>query len=113
MRIANTERDETLQQLRTAVEQAVADREGFAKEAVQMQRKVEADSIAYRVTLRKFEEGLASAIDLQTAANTLLEARANLLQKQLSYEIKRRLVEYYKEGWLVGAKDFSPKAGNS
>ena len=49
---------------------------------------------------RKFEEGLSSAIDLQTAANTLLEARANLLQKLLSYEIKRRLVEYYKEGIL-------------
>ena len=100
MRIANTERDETLRQLRTAVEQAVADREGFAKEAMQMRRKVEADSIAYRVTLRKYEEGLSSAIDLQTAANTLLEARANLLQKQLSYEIKRRLVEYYKDGAL-------------
>lgn len=105
MRLANTERDETLRQLRTAVEQAVADREGFAKEAVQMQRKVEADSIAYRVTLRKYEEGLSSAIDLQTAANTLLEARANLLQKQLSYEIKRRLVAYYQgEGLATESK---------
>ena len=57
--------------------------------------------MAYRVTLRKYEEGLSSAIDLQTAANTLIEARANLLQKQLSYEIKRRLVAYYNLGELI------------
>ena len=66
-----------------------------------MARKVAADSMAYRVTLRKYEEGLSSAIDLQTAANTLIEARANLLQKQLSYEIKRRLVAYYNQGELI------------
>lgn len=109
MRTADTQRDETLRQLRTAVEQAVADREGFAKEAVQMQRKVEADSIAYRVTLRKYEEGLASAIDLQTAANTLIEARANLLQKQLSYEIKRRLVAYYQGEGLATESETTRK----
>ena len=78
-----------------------AKKDYFAKEAVQMRRKVEADSMAYRLTLRKYEEGLASAIDLQTAANTLIEARANLLQKQLSYEIKRRLVAYYQGEGLV------------
>ena len=101
MRVADVQRDEALRQLRTAVEQAVADRDGFEKEAVQMARKVAADSMAYRVTLRKYEEGLSSAIDLQTAANTLIEARANLLQKQLSYEIKRRLVAYYNQGELI------------
>ena len=109
MRVADVQRDETLRQLRTAVEQAVADRDGFEKEAVQMARKVAADSMAYRVTLRKYEEGLSSAIDLQTAANTLIEARANLLQKQLSYEIKRRLVAYYASDCEWSTINYEPK----
>ena len=109
MRVANVQRDEALRQLRTAVEQAVADRDGFEKETVQMARKVAADSMAYRVTLRKYEEGLSSAIDLQTAANTLIEARANLLQKQLSYEIKRRLVAYYASDCEWSTIHYEPK----
>ncbi len=101
MRIAREQRDEVLRQLHTAVEQAVLDRNGFAKETMQMEKKVRADSIAYRLTLRKYEEGLMSPLDLQTAANMLIEARANLLQKKLSYLLKSRLVEYYKGEGLM------------
>lgn len=101
MRIAREQRDEVLRQLQTAVEQAVLDRDGFAKEALQMEKKTRADSIAYRLTLRKYEEGLMSPLDLQAAANTLVEARANLLQKRLSYLLKSRLVEYYKGEGII------------
>ena len=43
-----------------------------------------------------------SPIDLQTAANTLIEARANLLQKRLSYMLKSKLVAYYKGEGIIG-----------
>ena len=105
MRIANEQRDEVMRQLQTAVEQAVLDRDGFAKETVQMEKKVEADEISYHLTLRKYEEGLMSPIDLQTAANTLIEARANLLQKRLSYMLKSRLVAYYKGEGIIGKSE--------
>ena len=64
MRIANEQREEVMRQLQTAVEQAVLDRDGFAKETVQMEKKVEADEISYHLTLHKYEEGLISPIDL-------------------------------------------------
>ena len=58
MRIARETRTEVFRQLQTAVEQSVLDREGYAKEAIQMDKKVRSDELAYRVTLRKYEEGL-------------------------------------------------------
>lgn len=101
MRIAEATKTEVLRQLQNEVEQSVLDREGFAKEAIQMDKKVKSEELAYRVTLRKYEEGLMSPIDVQTSANTLLESRATLIQKQLSFLIKCRLVEYYKGKPLV------------
>lgn len=102
LRIAQQTRVEVLRQLQTAVEQSVLDREGYAKEAIQMEKKTRSDELAYRVTLRKYEEGLMSPLDVQNSANTLLESRANLLQKRLMYLLKSKLVDYYKGKPLYG-----------
>jgi outer membrane protein len=101
MRIAQQKQVEVQQQLQAAIAQSVADRDGYAKESMQMAKKLNADEIAYRVTLRKFEEGLMSPLDVQTSANILLESRANLLQRRLMYLLKRRQVDYYKGQPLV------------
>jgi len=61
-----------------------------------MQKKVKSDALAYQVTSRKYEEGLMSPIDVQTSAATLLQSRADLLQKKLMYQMKCKLVDYYK-----------------
>ena len=96
MRIAQETKTEVLRQLRTAVEQAVLDRRGYAKETIQMQKKVKSDALAYQVTSRKYEEGLMSPIDVRTSSATLLTSRADLLQKKLMYIIKCKQVDYYK-----------------
>lgn len=101
MRIAQEQETEVLRQLQTAIEQAVLDREGYAKETIQMKKKADADEIAYQVTFRKFEEGLMSPIDLQTSANTLLLSKADLLQRKLMYLMKCKLVDYYKGKPLI------------
>lgn len=101
MRISHEKQTETLRKLQTDIEQAILDREGYAKEAIQMEKKVKADDLAYHVTLRKFEEGLMSPIDLQTSANTLLTSKADLLQKKLLYMMKCKLVDYYKGQPLI------------
>lgn len=93
---AQLERDETLRQLHDDIAQAVADRDGYAMETLSLERKVESDSTAYVLSCRKYEEGMLSTFDLHTAANTLLESRVTLLQKQLLLVIKQRLVDYYK-----------------
>ena len=105
MRIAYEKQTEVLRQLQTDIEQAVLDREGYAKEATKMEKKVDADALAYQVTLRKFEEGLMSPIDVQTSGNSLLSSKADLLQKRLLYMVKSKLVDYYKGQPLVGIEN--------
>jgi outer membrane protein len=95
-KIAEYQREETLRQLQTEIEKALQDREGYAKETVQMEKQVKANEVAYQVTFRKFESGLLSAIDLQTSGNKLLQSQTNLLQTKLKYILKCRLVDYYK-----------------
>ncbi|MDR0748214.1 MAG: TolC family protein [Tannerellaceae bacterium] len=96
MRIAQEQQHEVFRQLETAIEKAVTDRDGYAKETIRMEKKKTSDEFAYQVTLRKFEEGLMSPIELQTSANALLESKANLLQRKLLYIIKCKEVDYYK-----------------
>jgi outer membrane protein len=72
------------------------DWQGYQKQTIQMEKKVEADSIAYQLTRRQFEEGLATAIDLHTTSAQLLNSKATLLQCQLMAMVKEQLVRYYK-----------------
>lgn len=104
LRIAEQTKIEVFRQLQNAVDQAVLDRAGYAKEAIQMDKKVQSEALAYQVTLRKYEEGLMSPLDVQTSANTLLESRATLVQKRLNYLIKCREVDYYKGKPLISEK---------
>jgi outer membrane protein len=96
LRIAEEELEQKRDELVKLQLQAANDCEGFRKQTLQMQHKVEADSIAARLTTRKYEEGLSSAIDVQTSAATLLESRARLLQCRLMLALKQKLVYYYK-----------------
>ena len=75
--------------------QAGSDCEGYRRQTVQMRHKVGADSLAWQLTLRKYEEGLASGIDVQTTSATLLQSRAQLLQCRLMLALKQKLVNYY------------------
>lgn len=101
MRIAQEQQTEILRELQTAIEKAVLEREGLLKETIQMEKKKDADAYAYQVTLRKFEEGLMSPLDVQTSSNLLIQSKANLLLKRLTYYMKCREVEYYKGKPLV------------
>ena len=105
VRIAVEQQNETLRQLHTAINQSVLERDGFVKESIQMEKKLKSDEIAYQVTLRKFEEGLMSPIDLQTSANILIESKATLLQKKLMYLLKSKQVDYYKGKELIMVND--------
>ncbi|MCI1639829.1 MAG: TolC family protein [Bacteroidales bacterium] len=94
--IAELEKEESMRKLHDDIENAVMDRNGYVKEILQMEHKVEADSLAYYVSERKYEEGMLSVTDLRAAADTLLESRITLLQMKMLYAMKDRLVDYYK-----------------
>lgn len=51
--------------------------------------------MAYDAVAGKYERGMVSALDLQTAADKLLQARSERLRARLQYIVRVRLVEYY------------------
>ena len=75
--------------------EAWQDWKGYLKQTKQMEKKVEADSLAYQLTRRQFEEGLSTAIDLHTTSSQLMNSKATLLQCQLMAMVKHELVRYY------------------
>ena len=96
MEIARYEYENTLRELYSEIEQAVADVRGQADEYTQAERQVEAMDVAHDMNRRKYEQGLLSALELHTSANRLLAARTQLRNARLRYLLKHRLLEYYK-----------------
>lgn len=83
------------QELHRLITEAISDRESACMELRKIEQRVQADSIASGITIRKWEEGLASPIDVQTAAVTLLQSEAQRLQCRLNYIYNTRLLDYY------------------
>jgi outer membrane protein TolC len=94
--IAQSEHEETLRQLYNDIEQVVADVNGLADEYAHAQKRTTAMQSAHRTNLRKYEEGLLDAISLSTSANRLLNAQVEEVYTQLKYQLKYRLLQYYK-----------------
>lgn len=83
---AYAQKCEELERLRC---EAVMDAEAYRNEAEGMRKKVEADSLAYTLTRRQWDEGLSTAIDVKNTSAALLNSRARLLQGRLMAVLKR------------------------
>ena len=95
-RMARESYEQKLLELEKLSREAWQDWQGYQKQSQQMQEKVEADSIAYQLTKRQFEEGLSTAIDLRTTSAQLLNSKATLLQCLLMVKVKEYLIRYYR-----------------
>ena len=94
-RIARENYEQKRLELEKLSREAWQDWIGYQKQTEQMAKKVEADSLSHQLTRRQFEEGLSTAIDLQTTSTQLQKSRAMLLQCQLMAIVKKQLVRYY------------------
>ncbi len=94
-RIARENYEQKRLELEKLSREAWQDWIGYLKQTEQMAKKVEADSLSHQLTRRQFEEGLSTAIDLQTTSTQLQKSRAMLLQCQLMAIVKKQLVRYY------------------
>ena len=83
-------------ELQRIIVETAADVDNSRKEVAKMLEQVASDSIAAHLTTRKYEEGMASSIDVKTAAVTLLQSRVRLLQSQLTLMYNRWVMEYYR-----------------
>ncbi len=85
-------------------EQAMMDFEGFLKEAAQSEKKMVSYHHAHQVNQNKFDQGLISALELETSSNQLLSARADHLNSRLQLILQKRLLEYYSGEPLLKTK---------
>ena len=92
---AEAEYASALRQVSSEVERAVQDRDGAGSALNQAERREEAQEEAWSLNVKKFEQGLISAIDFRKASDELLSAKAERLNAMLKWQLKRSVVKYY------------------
>jgi len=98
--IAQSDSEDLFRKTYSEIEQVVADVNGLSDECRFAQKRTEANLSAHQVNQRKYDEGLISALELSTSANRLLNSRVEELYSNLKYQIKYKLLQYYKGGAL-------------
>ena len=93
---AQADYEQTLQTVEAEVRRAIADRDGSADALRQADTRAELQQEAYALNTKRFEQGLISSIEYQTASNNYLNALAEQLNARLQYFIKNSVVTYYK-----------------
>lgn len=94
-RRAATEYDKSLRDVESEVRRAVSDCDGAESALLQAERRADAQEEANRLNSRKFEQGLISSIEYNTASSNYLKAKAERLNALLKWQLKRRVVSYY------------------
>ena len=92
---AQADYEQTLQTVEAEVRRAIADRDGSADALRQADTRAELQQEAFALNTKRFEQGLISSIEYQTASNTYLNALAEQLNARLQYFIKNSVVNYY------------------
>ncbi len=95
LRESVTRLEEAEYQIRKASDEALLDRDAAIEELTAAHRRLEAEEIAYKAVRRKYELGMASAIDLYTAGSKLATAEATLTGKRIQRVISEITLRYY------------------
>lgn len=66
------------------------------KELQQSGRQLEADTLAFQAAQKKFDQGMINAVELYTVKNRLANTSSQVLHSKLTYEMKKRIMEFYK-----------------
>lgn len=92
---ASAEYDQKLKDVEAEVNRAVQDRDSASSAYLQAERKAEFSYEAYMLNQKKYDQGLISALELQTSTNNYLKAQADKINSLFRYLIKKQLVNYY------------------
>ena len=92
---AEADYEQTLQTVGAEVRRAVADRDGTADAMHQAEIRATLQQEAFALNGKRFEQGLISSIEYQTASNLYLNALAEQMNARLQYFIKNSVVRYY------------------
>jgi outer membrane protein len=92
---AEADYEQTLQTVEAEVRRAIADCDGTADALRQADTRAALQQEAFALNGKRFEQGLISSIEYQTASNNYLNALAEQMNARLQYFIKNSVVKYY------------------
>lgn len=92
---ASAEYEQKVRTVEAEVNRAIQDRDGACAAFLQADKRAAVQQEAFRINTRKFEQGLISSIEYDTASDNYLKAMAERLNALLKYQIKKRVVSYY------------------
>lgn len=92
---AEAEYEIAVRQVRAEVERAVQDRNGAGAALNQAERREKVQEEAWGLNVKKFEQGLISAIDFRKSSDNLLNAKAERVNALLKWHLKSSVVRYY------------------
>jgi len=92
---AEAEYEQTMRDIENEVCRAISDCNGAAAAYRQAERRAQVEEEAYTLSRRRFEQGLISSLDYQTASQQYLNAQAERLGAQFKYQLKHSVVSYY------------------
>lgn len=92
---ASVQYEQKMREIETEVVRALQDRDGACAAFLQANKQAQVQKEAYKYNTKKFEQGMISPIEYQTASGNWLAARAEQLNALLKYYLKASIVEYY------------------
>ena len=84
--------------------EALIDLQSYEKQCDRSLKNVEANTISYKTTQMKFDEGLSTVVDLQVVQTNLSKAKVEQINAYLNYLMQSRVVGFYKGEQLVTYK---------
>ncbi len=92
---SEVQNQQTRQQLKTSIQQAIANARAAKRSYDAAQRSVEASQIAFDNAQKRFELGAINTFDFTTARNNLDQAQISLIRAKYQYIFNVKVVEFY------------------
>lgn len=92
---ASLQYEKNKREVQAEISRTIQDRNGASAAFDKADRMAELQKEAYRLNIRKFEQGLISPIDFRKASDNWLEAESMRLNAILTLHIKQSVVKYY------------------
>ncbi|MBR4810163.1 MAG: TolC family protein [Bacteroidaceae bacterium] len=94
--IASAEKEQKGREVIQEFRRAAQDYEGAVAAYLQAEHKAQVQQEAYRLNMKKLEQGLVSPLEFSTINGSLLRANADLMNSLFKLVIKQSVVRYYR-----------------
>jgi len=84
------------QTVRYEIEETYNELTASWKELQQSEKQMQADTLAFQAAQKKYDQGMINAVELYTTKNRMANTASLVLHSKLTYEMKKRMLGFYK-----------------